>query len=97
MSYVVQVQSGFSTHGAKGHGIGGFGELCNRSSACHNPNATWYNRGSGAFYCSTCGPLLNRHNPEPCSDGRDMCIPVTKAQYDAWVKETFPKRSVNAD
>jgi rubredoxin len=33
---------------------------CNRQ-ACQKPGATWWNRGSEAWYCPECAKLINMH------------------------------------
>ncbi len=83
------VQPGYSTHGANGNGVGTFGGYCNRLSACSNTGATWYNRGSGAFYCGICAEVLNRANAryDQMSDGKPMCILVTVEEYNAFTAQ----------
>lgn len=46
---------------------------CNRRT-CQKPGATWYNRGSYAYYCSNCARKINNnwnaHNSTPlCIEG----------------------------
>lgn len=87
---VLQVQPGFSTHGAKSVTVGTYGNLCNRS-ACTSPTTTparWYNRGSGAFYCGECAFRINSANRrEQLSDGKPLCILVTQAEYDEYAAQ----------
>lgn len=33
---------------------------CNRA-ACQKPGATWFNRGTYAYYCAHCASLINGH------------------------------------
>lgn len=49
---------------------------CNRSACLRYP-ATWYNRGSYAFYCASCGRMLNDSNnaQEFCKD-EPLCKPI---------------------
>lgn len=60
----------------KGH----YNGLCNRS-ACLAPGATWYNRGSYAFYCANCAWDLS-NDPFNKKDaqklfGGPLCIEIT--------------------
>lgn len=66
---------------AKAWGFKGrFGELCNRTQ-CLAPGATWYNRGSYAFYCADCARMLNHDNRHDsfCKDA-PLCREVTEAE-----------------
>ena len=61
---------------------------CNRS-ACLRPGASWYNRGSYAFYCTPCAHMLNdanRHD-EFCKDA-PLCRYVESAEEAATLHET---------
>lgn len=60
----------------KGHYKG----ACNRSICLKYP-ATWYNRGSYAFYCVDCGHLLNHDNrhDEFCKD-EPLCKFIENAE-----------------
>jgi hypothetical protein len=58
--------------------------LCNRTQ-CLRPDATWYNRGSHAFYCAECAHMLNndRFNGRDAErlfgPGEKLCIEVMTA------------------
>lgn len=56
---------------------------CNRS-ACLRPGATWYNRGSYAFYCEDCALMLNVANRRDAYDllgeGNELCIEIESAE-----------------
>lgn len=58
-----------------------FNGACNRQ-ACLSYPATWYNRGSYAFYCEDCGRLLNHdnRNDEFCKTEPLCRIIETKAE-----------------
>ena len=43
-------------------GKGMQGGECNRT-ACHNPDAQWFNRSTRAYYCGECAMKLNHANP----------------------------------
>ncbi len=45
------------------------GGNCNRT-ACQQPGATWYNKGTYKYYCAKCAEMINR---EPCEDGTLPC------------------------
>jgi len=53
--------------------------LCNRTQ-CLRPDATWYNRGSYAFYCCACALDLNHVNrrdaEEFLGEGEKLCIRI---------------------
>lgn len=53
---------------------------CNRKHCLRYP-ATWYNRGSYAFYCQDCGLMLNNDNrhDEFCKD-EPLCYVVTSKE-----------------
>lgn len=57
----------------KGHWNG----ACNRS-ACLDRPATWYNRGSYAFYCEACAEMLSKVNRKDAynllGEGNELCI-----------------------
>lgn len=54
--------------------------VCNRTQCLRTP-ATWYNRGSYAYYCADCAHMLNRANAgdEFCKD-RPLCRNVQSAE-----------------
>jgi hypothetical protein len=54
--------------------------VCNRTQCLRTP-ATWYNRGSYAFYCADCANMLNRANADDefCKD-RPLCRNVQSAE-----------------
>jgi hypothetical protein len=56
---------------------------CNRT-ACQEPGAVWWNRGSYAYYCYDCSRMLNRANQD-FPEG-DLCVLDVKAL------ELFEKR-----
>lgn len=49
---------------------GVFEGTCNRT-ACQQPNATWYNKGSYKYYCQKCATMINQPPGEPlCTEGQ---------------------------
>lgn len=48
------------------------GGNCNRE-ACQKPGATWFNKGSKAYYCRSCASLINIAT---CRDGTVLCSPT---------------------
>lgn len=68
---------------AKALGLKGRWNLvCNRTQCLRTP-ATFYNRGSYAFYCSDCAQELNRVNArdaERLGDGGPLCRNVGSAE-----------------
>lgn len=54
--------------------------LCNVTQCLRTP-ATWYNRGSHAFYCEDCARMLNRVNARDAEEllgkGEKLCIQIT--------------------
>ena len=64
--------------GLKGH----WNLLCNRTQCLRTP-ATWYNRGSYAYYCPDCARELNRVNArdaECLGAGGPLCSNVGSAE-----------------
>lgn len=59
---------------------GQFNGSCNRRQ-CLEPGASWYNRGSYAFYCEDCAHMLNHanRNDEFCKTA-PLCYLVTDAE-----------------
>lgn len=59
--------------------------LCNRTQ-CLAPNATWYNRGSHAFYCPDCADMLNndsfngRDAERLFGAGQKLCVLVSSEE-----------------
>lgn len=49
---------------------GTFADECNRT-ACVNQSATYYNRGTGKYYCRPCARLINEANDQ------ELCTEVT--------------------
>jgi len=69
---------------AKDLGLKGrYGLLCNRTQ-CLSDGATWYNRGSYAFYCEDCAHMLNDCNSRDAERllgaGEKLCIEVASAE-----------------
>lgn len=57
--------------------------LCNRTQCLRTP-ATWYNRGSYAFYCADCARELNQCNARDAESllgaGQALCVNIGSAE-----------------
>jgi hypothetical protein len=78
---------------AKAVGLKGqWGALCNRTQCLRKP-ATWYNRGSHAFYCTECARELNSANARDAEEmlgkGQRLCTNIP-SQEEASKLHTSP-------